>query len=78
VEVLAGVAGQVGLDPQLLRRELSTGMYADRREQARAEAEGLGITAVPTYIFPGGIRVVGAQSLGHFRGVLEGIVAAGR
>ena len=76
IEVLAAVAEGVGLDPVLLRRELSSGAYAAEREAAKTEAAGLGITAVPTSVFPGGTRVVGAQSLDYFRSVLEGMVAS--
>jgi predicted DsbA family dithiol-disulfide isomerase len=76
IEVLAAVADGVGLDPVLLRRELSGGAYADEREVARTEAAGLGITAVPTYVFPEGTRAVGAQSLDYFRRLLEGVVAS--
>jgi predicted DsbA family dithiol-disulfide isomerase len=76
LEVLADLAEQVGLDPVLLRRELSDGTYAAKREAGLAEAHALGITAVPTYIFPGGARVVGAQSLDHFRRLTESILAA--
>ena len=76
IEILAGLAEQVGLDPLLLRAELAAGTYAGRRGGAREEASCLGVTAVPTYIFPGGARVVGAQSLDHFRRLLETIAPA--
>ena len=78
VEVLAEAAEQVGLDSAALRCALSDGLYAGRREAARDEACSLGVTAVPTYIFPGtgGPRVVGAHSLDHFRRLLESLTAA--
>ena len=75
VEVLAGLAGQVGLDPVRLRGELSGGAYAGTREAAGAEAARLAVSGVPTYIFAGGARVVGAQPLDHFRRLLESIAA---
>jgi predicted DsbA family dithiol-disulfide isomerase len=46
------------------------------REAAREEARQLGITGVPTYIFAGGARVVGAQPLDDFRRLLESIVGS--
>jgi predicted DsbA family dithiol-disulfide isomerase len=75
VEVLAGLAEQVGLDPVRLRGELSSGAHAGRREAAGAEAARAAVTGVPTYIFAAGARVVGAQSLDHFRRLLESIAA---
>jgi predicted DsbA family dithiol-disulfide isomerase len=73
VEVLAGLAEQVGLDPVRLRGELSSGAYAGIRAAAGAEATQLAVTGVPTYIFAGGARVVGAQPLDYFRRLLESI-----
>jgi predicted DsbA family dithiol-disulfide isomerase len=70
VEVLIGLAEQLGLDAGALRGALAAGTYGPRREAAAAEAHRLGVTAVPTYLFEGGGRVVGAQSLDHFRQVL--------
>ena len=77
IEVLAVLADAVGLDPVVLRRELAAGTYAAKREAAEADARRLRVTAVPTFIFPGGERVVGAQSLDHFRSLLESIAASG-
>jgi predicted DsbA family dithiol-disulfide isomerase len=70
VEVLAEVAAQAGLDAAVLRQDLAAGTFAVRREAAEADARGLGVTAVPTYLFTGGYRVVGAQTLDHFRRAL--------
>jgi len=75
-EVLANLAVELGLDPVALRKELAAGRYAGVREAAYEEARGLGITGVPTYIFTGGTRVVGAQPLDHFRRLLEGMVGS--
>jgi predicted DsbA family dithiol-disulfide isomerase len=76
-EVLGGLAAEVGLDPMALRADLDAGRYADRRESAREEARAAGVTAVPTYIFGDGARVVGAQSLDHFRRLLDRISLGG-
>jgi predicted DsbA family dithiol-disulfide isomerase len=78
VEVLARAAETVGLDPVALRAALASGGYADRRQAAEQEARRLGITGVPTYIFPDGARIVGAQPLEHFRRVLSVMAAAKR
>jgi predicted DsbA family dithiol-disulfide isomerase len=78
VEVLVRAAEQVGLDPAALRAALAGGAYAAKREANEAEARSLGVTAVPTFIFPGGARVVGAQPLDHFRRLLVSLSAAAR
>lgn len=72
LDVLCELAAEIGLDTAALRQELAAGRYAGRREAAHEEARGLGITGVPTFIFTGGARVVGAQSLDDFRRLLEG------
>ena len=78
IEVLVRAAEQVGLDPVALRAGLAGGAYAARREANEAEARSLGVTAVPTFFFPGGARMVGAQPLDHFRRLLAGLSAAER
>ena len=78
IEVLVRAAEQVGLDPVALRAGLTGGAYAARREANEAEARSLGVTAVPTFFFPGGAQVVGAQPLDHFRRLLAGLSAAER
>lgn len=71
--LLGELALEVGLDPVGLQTELVAGHYAEAREAACAEARTAGVTAVPTYIFSEGTRVVGAQPLDHFRRLLEGM-----
>ncbi|MFH0916616.1 MAG: DsbA family protein [bacterium] len=75
IEVLSELAADIGLDTAALRQDLAAGRYAGRRTAAGDEARGLGITGVPTFIFPGGTRVVGAQSLDDFRRLLDGFPA---
>ena len=78
IEVLLRAAEQVELDSAGLRDALAGGAYAARRQAAEAEARGLGITGVPTFIFAGSQKVVGAQPLDHFRQLFAGMVAADR
>ena len=59
--VLRAAAEEVGLDPDTMRRELETGKYRALVEAHVSEAYGLGITAVPTYIFDNKYAIVGAQ-----------------
>jgi len=77
LEVLSGLAAETGLDPDALCEELAARRYAPAREAAYQEARGLGITGVPTFIFAGDARVVGAQPLEHFRRMLEEMVLLG-
>jgi predicted DsbA family dithiol-disulfide isomerase len=78
VEVLAALAERSGLDPGLLREELSASAYAGRRRAAEIEAHDLGVSAVPAFLFADGTRVVGAQPLDYFRGLLERMTAGRR
>ena len=75
VDILSGLAADIGLDTAALRQELAAGRYAGRRTAAHDEACGLGITGVPTFIFAAGARVVGAQPLDEFRRLLDGFMA---
>ncbi len=70
VGVLQTVGQEVGLDGAALADSLAVGRYTARREAAEDEARSLGATAVPTFIFETGTRVVGAHPLTHFRSVL--------
>jgi predicted DsbA family dithiol-disulfide isomerase len=69
--VLGQTADEVGLDGGALADALDSGGYAGTRLAAQEEAVKLGITAVPTFIFEDGPRVVGAQQLDYFRRLLE-------
>jgi predicted DsbA family dithiol-disulfide isomerase len=72
IAVLEGVATEVGLDGPALREALTDGRYTDKRVAAENEARRLRITAVPTFLFEEGPRVIGAQSLDYFRELLLG------
>jgi predicted DsbA family dithiol-disulfide isomerase len=71
-DVLSELATEIGLEAADLRQELAAGRYAGRHKAAHEEARALGITGVPTFIFAGGVRAVGAQSLDYFRRLLQG------
>ena len=78
IEVLARAAERVELDVAGLRSALAGGAYTARRQAAEAEARGLGITGVPTFIFRGGPKVGGAQPREHFRRLIAGLAAVER
>jgi predicted DsbA family dithiol-disulfide isomerase len=70
-EVLRGLAEEIGLDGAALAGELAAGRYSGRRASASAEAAKLAVTGVPTFIFDGRTRVVGAQPLDYFWRLLK-------
>ncbi len=70
-EVLRGVAEEIGLDGGALADALATGRYAAMRAAAEDEARNLGVTGVPTFVFEGRSRVVGAQPLDYFWHLLK-------
>jgi predicted DsbA family dithiol-disulfide isomerase len=67
LEVILGLASEDGLDDDDLRRALKEKQYAARLEEAKDEARGYGITAVPTFIINGKHKLVGAQPIEAFR-----------
>jgi predicted DsbA family dithiol-disulfide isomerase len=75
MDVLLDLAKDDGLDPAALAEALREKRYAPRLDNARREAEKLGITAVPTFIINGGQRMVGVQSIDFFRSRLKEIQA---
>ena len=77
VDVLAGLAADVGLDAAALRAALDAGIYGPRREAAAAEALRLSVTGVPTFFFPQMV-ISGAQPLDTFRRALAGLDAVAR
>jgi predicted DsbA family dithiol-disulfide isomerase len=67
LEVILGLASEDGLDDDDLRRALKEKQYAARLEEAKDEARGYGITAVPTFIINGKHKLVGAKPIEAFR-----------
>ena len=59
--VLAELAGEVGMDPDAARNYLETGEGAGEVREAITEAQRLGVSAVPTYVFDDKYIVEGAQ-----------------
>lgn len=60
-EVLVSAAGDAGLDADLIRQKLQTEEDCDTVLEMVAQAQQLGVTAVPTLILGGCRAVVGAQ-----------------
>lgn len=70
-DVLARLAGEVGLDPAAFREALDRRRYRDAHRAALRRAADLGITGVPAFEI-GGRLLVGVQS----RDALEAAIAA--
>jgi len=74
LEVLLEKAEATGLDPVALEEALRGKRYESRLDQARQEADSLGVHAIPTFFINGAeTRIVGAQSLEVFQKTLRGL-----
>jgi predicted DsbA family dithiol-disulfide isomerase len=76
-DVLTTLAADVGLDARRVREMLESGEGADEVRRELAEAQEMGITAVPTFIFDGRYAVVGAHESSTLRGVLDQVLQLG-
>lgn len=72
-EVLADVAGELGLDADNFRVALDSGRYAEAHQQALRRAAQLQITVVPTFLFDGQ-RLEGTPSAESLHRLLNGAV----
>jgi predicted DsbA family dithiol-disulfide isomerase len=79
-EVLCGIAGACGVDDQGLRQALADETYAARIDELTAEARDGEILSTPTFVFPGGFRLIGGQEYAVFESVTRRLmdrIAAG-
>jgi predicted DsbA family dithiol-disulfide isomerase len=70
-DVLAELAAEVGLDHDEVLAALADGTWGDEVASEIEQAQELGISAVPTYVFDGRWSVPGAQDPDTFVRVLE-------
>lgn len=70
-EVLARLAGEVGLDEQEARDILGSDRYANEVRQDEVLARELGISGVPFFVLAGRLGVSGAQPADVLLGALE-------
>ncbi len=75
-EVLAGLAGQCGLDAGDLGRALDENRYGARLREATGMARASGINSAPTFIIDNRYAVVGMQPEGRFRQLLRTITGS--
>jgi predicted DsbA family dithiol-disulfide isomerase len=64
--VLADLAGEVGLDPDLAAEALATGAHAETVRAEERRAGDLDIHAVPTFVIEGRWSIPGAQDVDTF------------
>lgn len=74
-EVLAGLAHDAGMDAERVRGYLASGEGRREVQDEIAQAQRLGITAVPTFVIEGKYAVQGAQPASAFLQVLEQVAA---
>ena len=71
VDDLVRIGTEVGLDPDELRAAIDEDRYAALIDENRAQAESLGINAIPAHIFGRRYLVLGAQPYEAFLEVLD-------
>jgi predicted DsbA family dithiol-disulfide isomerase len=71
VDDLVRIGAGVGLDANDLRQAIDEDRFAEVIDQNRAEAESIGINAIPAHIFGERYLVMGAQPYDVFKQVLD-------
>jgi len=71
LDVLAGVAVEIGLDADAARRSLEAGEHAEAVRAEEAYWTSAGITGVPAMVFEGKYLVSGAQGVAAYASVLR-------
>jgi predicted DsbA family dithiol-disulfide isomerase len=67
LQVLRGAASEVGLDPDELQRAIEGQSYTSAVERAVAEAQTIGVRAVPLFVVRDELAIEGAQEERVFR-----------
>ncbi|MGF0538151.1 DsbA family oxidoreductase [Agrobacterium sp. ES01] len=75
-QVLTTIAGEAGLDPQVIERLLDGDVDCDTIRSEIGAAQNMGVSGVPFFIFDQQYAVSGAQSVEVFAGALRDIVRA--
>ena len=71
VDDLVALGVGVGLDASALRQAIEEGQYEKLIDESRAEAESVGINAIPAHVIGSRYLLVGAQPYEVFRQVLD-------
>ena len=75
-QVLTTIAGEAGLDPQVIERLLDGDVDCDTIRSEIGAAQNMGVSGVPFFIFDQQYAVSGAQSVEVFASALRDIVRA--
>jgi predicted DsbA family dithiol-disulfide isomerase len=67
INVLEQIGKGAGLDAAELRNALETGKYRKQLDEVKETADGISVTAAPTFIINNTDRIVGAQPIEAFR-----------
>lgn len=76
IDVLAGIAGELGLDPTQARAVLTEQRYAAAVRDAERQWTSRGVHAVPAMIFAGRHLVSGAQGVENYTSILRQLAPA--
>jgi len=76
LDAVVRIGADVGLPAADLRQALEEGRFRERVDEGIAWTRGVGVTAIPTFVFNQRFAVVGAQELATFRQVLDQIGSA--
>jgi predicted DsbA family dithiol-disulfide isomerase len=71
IETIVQAAEDVGLPGGELRQSLLDGTYRAKVDEGIAWSRGIGVTAIPTFVFNERYGMVGAQELPAFRAVMD-------
>lgn len=74
IDTLCDVARHAGVDDQRLRQALGDETYAARIDGVTAQAREDEILSTPTFMFPGGFRLIGGQEYNVFASVTRRLI----
>ncbi len=73
LENVVRIGADAGLDADELRAALEDGRYRERVDEGITWSRGIGVTAIPTFVFNEQWGMVGAQEIAAFRQMMEKI-----
>jgi predicted DsbA family dithiol-disulfide isomerase len=67
LDTVVRIGAEAGLNAASLRGALEDGRYRERVDEGLTWSRGIGVTAIPTFVFNGRYGMVGAQEIEAFR-----------
>ena len=74
--VLEALMTECGLDWQIFRPRLDTGLYDSQMQMEHDEAMMIGLNGVPSFVIDGKFGIVGAQPIDSFIQAIDRAIAA--